>query len=216
MAISRFALGPSMALYFLYGPLPPLRSNPSTALCPPPPYSVLSKALCPLYSPLPPLRPSFLSMALSSLYGALFPLRPWILSMTLCSLNSHLPALPPSVSSTALCPLYRPLCPWRPSVHSTALCLLYGSLSLYGLLFTLRPSENSKTTSLVSWNVLQNAFRQNSKGFRDLFRISDDRDHHDNHDYHSSEILSDNREIAIIALAKKVSITAIITSNKKR
>ncbi len=50
---------------------------------------------------------------------------------------------------------------------------------------------------------MQNAFRQNSKGYRDLFRISDNRDYRDNHDYHSSEILSDNREIAIIALAKK-------------
>jgi hypothetical protein len=56
-------------------------------------------------------------------------------------------------------------------------------------------------------------FRQNSKGYRDLFRISDN---HDNHDYHSSEILSDNREIEIIALAKKVAIISIITSNKKR
>jgi hypothetical protein len=59
-------------------------------------------------------------------------------------------------------------------------------------------------------------FRQNSKDCRDLFHISDDRDDHDNHDYHSSEILSDNREIAIIALAKKVALIAIITSNKKR
>jgi hypothetical protein len=50
---------------------------------------------------------------------------------------------------------------------------------------------------------LQNACRQNSKGYRDLFHISDNRDYRDNHDYHSSEILSDNREIAIIALAKK-------------
>jgi hypothetical protein len=55
-------------------------------------------------------------------------------------------------------------------------------------------------TSLVSRNVLQNAFRQNSKGCRDLFRISDDRY---NHDYHSSEILSDNHEVAMIALVKK-------------
>jgi hypothetical protein len=59
----------------------------------------------------------------------------------------------------------------------------------------------------------------NFKGYRDLFHISDDcnyRDYRDHHDYHSSEILSDNREIAIIALAKKVVIIAIITSNKKR
>jgi hypothetical protein len=50
---------------------------------------------------------------------------------------------------------------------------------------------------------LQNAFRQYSKGYRDLFRIGDNRDYRDYHDYHSSEILSDNRKIAIIALAKK-------------
>jgi hypothetical protein len=50
----------------------------------------------------------------------------------------------------------------------------------------------------------------------DLFRISDNRDYRDNHDYHSSEILSDNREIALIALAKKAAIIAIIISNKKR
>ncbi len=68
----------------------------------------------------------------------------------------------------------------------------------------------------ISRNVLLNAFRQNSKGYCDLFRISDNHDHRDNHDYHSSEILSDNREIVIIALAKKVAIIAIITSNKKR
>jgi hypothetical protein len=57
---------------------------------------------------------------------------------------------------------------------------------------------------------LQNAFHQNSKGYRNLFRISDNRDYRDNHGYNSSKILSDDREIAIIALAKKV---AIITSN---
>jgi hypothetical protein len=54
---------------------------------------------------------------------------------------------------------------------------------------------------------LQNAFRQNSKGCLDLFCISDDRDDRDdrdNYDYHSSEIPSDNREIAIIASAKKL------------
>jgi hypothetical protein len=58
---------------------------------------------------------------------------------------------------------------------------------------------------------LQNAFRQNSNGYRDLFCISNNRDYCNNHDYHSSEILSENNEIAIIALAKKI---AIITSNK--
>jgi hypothetical protein len=49
-----------------------------------------------------------------------------------------------------------------------------------------------------------------------IFRISDNRDYRYNHDYHSSEILSDNHEIVIIALAKKVAIIAIITSNKER
>jgi hypothetical protein len=63
---------------------------------------------------------------------------------------------------------------------------------------------------------LQNAFHQNSRVYRDLLRISDNRDYRDNHDYHSSEILSDNREVAITALAKKVAIIAIITSDKKR
>jgi hypothetical protein len=87
-----------------------------------------------------------------------------------------------------------------------ALCSLYGPL---------KNSEKSKTTSLVSRIFLKNVFRQNSKGCRELFRISDDRDHCDNHDYHLSEILSYNREIAIIALAKKVAIIAIITYNKK-
>ncbi len=177
--------------------------------------SATSTAIFPLYGPLLPLR-------------ALFPLRPCILSMTLCFLNrparsttlcllySPLSPLSPSAPLKALCPLYGPLSTLRPSVSSTALCPLYGPLPLYGLLFPLRPSENRKTTSLVSWNVLQNAFRQNSKGCRDLFHISDDHDHRDNHDYHSSEILRDNREIAIIALAKKVAIIAIITSIKKR
>ncbi len=151
-------------------------------------------------------------MALSCLYGALFPLRPCILSMTLCFLNSHLPVLSPSVSSTALCPLYRCLSPLRPSVPSMALCPLYGPL------YPLWPS----VPSTALWKqrnylkCLQNTFRQNSKDCRDLFRISDDRDDRDNHDYHSSEILSDNCEIAIIALAKKVAIISIITSNKKQ
>ncbi len=55
-----------------------------------------------------------------------------------------------------------------------------------------------------------------ANSYRDLFRISDNRDYRDNHDYHSSKMLSDNREIAIIALAKKVAIIAISTSSKKR
>jgi hypothetical protein len=69
---------------------------------------------------------------------------------------------------------------------------------------------------LILRNVFQNTFRQNSKGYCDLFRTADNRDYRDNHDYHSSKILTDNHEIAIITLAKKVAIIAIITSNKKR
>jgi hypothetical protein len=87
-----------------------------------------------------------------------------------------------------------------------ALCSLYGPL---------KNSEKSKTTSLVSRIFLKNVFHQKSKGCHKLFCISDDRDHCDNHNYHFSEILSDNREIAIIALAKKVAIITIITYNKK-
>ncbi len=113
--------------------------------------------------------------------------------MALCSLHGPLSSLRPSV---ALCPFYGPLSPLRSSVPS-------------------EKQRNNRDDPLVSRNVLQNAFCQNSKGYCDLFHISDNRDYRDNHDYHLSEILSDNREIAIIALAKKVAIVAIITSNKK-
>ncbi len=118
IAISRFALGPSTALCTLYGPLPTLWSNPSTALCPPPRYSVLSKALCSLYSPLPPLRPSVPSMALSSLCSstALYPLY-----------DPLFPQQSPACSPT-LCPLYSPLSPLWPSVPSMPFCSIYGPL----------------------------------------------------------------------------------------
>jgi hypothetical protein len=92
-----------------------------------------------------------------------------------------------TVLSTALLSPLQIFFPLRPSVSSSdffsseALCPLYGPL---------KNSGKSKTTSLITRNFLQNAFRQNSKGCCDLFRISDDRD---NHDYHLSEILSDNR-----------------------
>jgi hypothetical protein len=69
----------------------------------------------------------------------------------------------------------------RPSVPSTALC-------------PLRKEQNKRNGHLVSRNVFQNAFRQYSKGYRDLFRICDNLDYRNNHDYHSSEILSDNRD----------------------
>ncbi len=164
-----------MALCSLYGPLPPLWSNPSTALCPPPWYSVLSKALCPLYSPLPPLRPSFLYITLSSLYGALSLYGP-VSSLWPSVSSTGLPALPPSFSSTALCPLYCPLSPWRPSVLSTALCLLYGPLPplrpsvlsmalcpLYGLLFPLRYMALWKQQNYLSCFVKCFAKRISSK-----------------------------------------------------
>ncbi len=129
-------------------------------------------------------------MALYSLYGPLSPLRP-------------------SVPSTALSPLHGPMFLLQPYVPSTALCPLYGPLSPL-------KTRKKRNGPLVSRNVLQNSFRQYSKGYHDLFCICDNRDYRDNNDYHSSEILSDNREIAIIALTKKVAIIAIITSNKKR
>jgi hypothetical protein len=115
-----------------------------------------------------------------------------------------------------ICPLWGPLSSLRPSVSSAALS------PLYGLLFPLRPSvpsekqQNKRNDPLVSRNVSQNMFHQNSKVYRELFRISDNRNYRDNLDYHSSEIVSDNREITIITLAKKVAIIAVITSNKKR
>jgi hypothetical protein len=71
-------------------------------------------------------------------------------------------------------------------------------------------------TLLFRKMFFQNEFLQNSKGYRDLFHVSDNRDYRNNHDYNSSEMLSDNREIAIIALVKKVAIITIITANMKR
>jgi hypothetical protein len=139
------------------GPLSPLQ------------YSVPSMALCPLYSHLSPLRPSIPSRVLC-LFTALCPL---YCHMSLLQLFSPLSS---SVPSEALCPLYGPLSPLQPSVPSMAFC------SLYGPLFPLLPSEkqqNKRTTPLVLQNVLQN-----SKGYRDLFCISDNQDYHNNHDYH--------------------------------
>ncbi len=93
----------------------------------------------------------------------------------------------------SICPLYSPLSPLWPSLPSTALCPFYGPLS------SLKNSETSETTLLFRQKrvssktcFVKNVFRQNSKGYGDLFRISDNRDYRDNHDYHSSEILSDN------------------------
>ncbi len=183
--------------YPLYGPQSPLR--PSVISRP----SVLSTALCLLYSSFP-------------LYDHLSPLGPSVLSTALCLLYSPLSPLWPSVPSTVLCPLYGPLSLLWPSVSSTALCPLYGPLSLLWPSVPPEKQWTKRNDPLASRNVLQNVFSKNSKGYRDLFRKSDNRNYRDNHCYHSSEILSDNRKIAIITLAKKGAIIAIITSNKKR
>jgi hypothetical protein len=109
---------PSIALYSLNDPL-----FSSTALgplhCPLSPLqllsplwpSVLSTALCLLYSSLSTLWPIVPSTAICSLYGLLFSLRPTILSMALCSLTQ---AFVPS--TTVHCPFYGPLSPLQPSV----------------------------------------------------------------------------------------------------
>ncbi len=140
-------------------------------------------------------------------------------SGALYPLYGPLSPLQPSVPSMALCSLYGPLSPLRPSVPSTALCPFCGPLSLLRSSLPSEKQRKNRDDPLVSQNFWQNAFRQNSKGYCYLFRISDNRDYrnnYDNHDYHSIDILSDNCEIAIIALANKVAIVAIITSNKKR
>ncbi len=131
--------------------------------------------------------------------------------MVLCPLYDPLPPLRPSATSTALCPLNCLLSPLqllpslRPPVPSEALCPFYGpqqtkrnNLSCFAKCFA--KSRFVKTLRVVA---------------KDLFRSSNDRDDRDNHDNHSSEMLSDNCEIAIIALAKKLAIIMIITSNKK-
>ncbi len=205
LSLSLFSLWPSVSSTAVCPPLKPY--VPSLA----PLHDILyflwpyvpSMVLCPLW-PSPP------STALCSISTAIYPLYGPLSPLQLFS------SLWPSVPSGALCPLYGPLSPLQPSAYSMALCSLYGSLS------PLRPSvpsekwaKQAKRPSCFA-NVLQNAFHQNSKGYCNLFHISDNRDYRDNHDYHSSKILSDNREIAIIALTKKVAIIAIITSNKKR
>ncbi len=199
----------SMALFPLCGPLPPMALSslygslfnlygPLSSLWPP----VSSTALCPLfnlyplYGPLSPLRPFVLS-------------RPSVLSTALClfyssfPLYDHLSTLGPSVLSTALCLFYSPLSPLRPYVPSTALCSLWKTARQ-----AKRPSCLVKCFAKCVSSKLQR--------YRDIFCIIDNRDYRGYHDYHSSEILSDNCKIAIIALAKKVAIIAIITFNKER
>jgi hypothetical protein len=100
---------PSTALYPLYGPLPPLRS--SVPLRP----TVLSMALCLLYSHLSP------SKALYLLFSPLSP------STIFCTIYAP----------TVLCHLYGPLFTQQTFVPSTAFYLFYGPLSF------LRPSVSS-------------------------------------------------------------------------
>jgi hypothetical protein len=124
----------SMALFPLYGLLPPLNSS----------------ALCSLYGLLLTLQPSVLSTA----HVPPLPLPHSVLSMVLCFLNNNSPLshlrlsvpsicplyyLRPSVSSITICPLYIPMHPslW-PSSSSRDLCPLYSLLRLP--LYFLRPS----------------------------------------------------------------------------
>ncbi len=139
---------------------------------------VPSTALCHLNGPLPPQRPSIPSMtlcpstALCPLYCPLSPLRPFS-------------PVRPSVSPTALCPLFGPLSFLQPSVPSTALCPLYGPLkqhkrkdhSCFVKCFTTR--FLSKPQGLL-----------HSISYKRYSRLSLMRN------------TCDNREIAIIALAK--------------
>jgi hypothetical protein len=105
--------------------------------------------------------------------------------MALCPLYGPLSPLRPSVPSTTLCPLYSHLFPLRPSVPSTALCPLYGPLSPSTALCPLYGPLSPLKNSETSKTT------------------------------HSSGILSDNHEITIIALAKKIAIIAIIVFREK-
>ncbi len=110
-----------------YGPMFPLRSQSPIALCP-------HQALYPLYGPLPPLRPTVLSMALCLLYSHLSPSKALFLLFS--------PLSPSTIFCTiyapaVLCHLYGPLFTQRTFVPSTAYYLFYGPLSF------LRPSVSS-------------------------------------------------------------------------
>ncbi len=174
-----------------------------------------SLALCHLYGPLSflwpraPLQPSVLSTSPCLFYSP-FPFCP---CKAIYPLKGPVSPQQPSVPFMAHCPLYGPLSPLRTSVPSMALVF---SAALCPLYDRLKNSETSKTTSLVSWNILWNVFHQNTKGYSDPFRIRDNQDHRDNRDNRSSKILSDNLGIAIIALTKKVAIITIITPYKNR
>jgi hypothetical protein len=104
---------------------------PSTALCPPLRYSVLSMALCSLSDsttlcPLYDLCPLY---GLCPLDGPLSTLRPYLFSTVLCPLYCALSPLWPSAPSTTLWLLHTPLSSLQPpSVLSSSLCHLYGPL----------------------------------------------------------------------------------------
>ncbi len=107
----------SAALYPHYGPVFPLQ--PSVPCLP----SVISMALCILYSYLSPLHPYVPSTAL-------FPTstkKPCTLH-GLCPLYYQRSPLQPNVPTRAQCPRYGPMSPLRPSASSTALYLLKGHM----------------------------------------------------------------------------------------
>ncbi len=114
-----------MALYPLYGPLPPLRSSVTL-------YSPL------FYGPLFSLRPSVPPAALCPLFSPVIPLRFSVPSTAFCPLDDlPSPLLRPYVPSTA------PLPPLRPSIPSTALYFSMALYLLYGPLYTVQHSVPS-------------------------------------------------------------------------
>jgi hypothetical protein len=141
-----------MALFPLYGLLSSLWPFISwTALFPLQPLSillpsVLSTALCLLYSHLSPLHPYFI------FFGPLSPFTADVPATALFPFNIPLSPVRPYVSSAALYPLYGSLSPLQPSVLFSTLCPLFSPRS------PLRPykknCETSETTPLVSRNVL--------------------------------------------------------------
>ncbi len=134
----------SMAICFLYGPMP------STAFYPLRPFISLRPS-----TPPPPHGPL-------SLCG---PVTSTTLCLPLGPVPSALP-LQPSTPTTAFYPLYGPLSPLRLSSSSTALCLLYGPLSPLRLSTTLCPLYKKCFFSLFCemiccFGVSRNMFRQN-------------------------------------------------------
>jgi hypothetical protein len=131
--------------------------------------------------------------------GPLLPLRRFIPPKALCPSTVLCPStahctLWPFVSSIALCPLCGPLFPLRPSVPSAALW---------------KTAKQAKRLLLFREMFCKTRLVKTPRVICDLFCISDNWNYCDNHDYRSSEILSDNRKIAMFTLAKKVAIYAI-------